>query len=121
MTTIQQEIRAKTEARGMDALREQMRDLSKGREQQTSIATYKSIRASLADRQIEVLYEFKHAGSQGMTARSCAEIICADINCISGRVTELRNLGLIEKTGLLHERSKLHRISRKGINTLQAR
>ena len=121
MTTIQQKIRAKNEARGMDALRQQMRDLSKGREQQTSIATYKIIRASLADRQIEVLYEFKHAGSQGMTARSCAEIICADLNCISGRVTELRNLGLIEKTGLLHERSKLHRISRKGINTLQAR
>ena len=41
MTTIQQEHRAKTEARGMDALREQMRDLSKGREQQTSIAAYK--------------------------------------------------------------------------------
>tara|TARA_R110002167_G_scaffold288743_3_gene493771 strand:+ start:87 stop:452 length:366 start_codon:yes stop_codon:yes gene_type:complete len=121
MTTLQQEHRAKNEARGMDALREQMRDLSKGREQQTSIAAYKSIRSSLQDRHIEVLYEFKHAGSQGMTARTCAEIIEADLNCISGRVTELRNAGLIEKTGLLHERSKLHRITREGINTLQAR
>ena len=121
MTTPKQESRAKNEARGMDALRQQMSDLSKGREQETSIAAYKNIRASLPDRRIEVLYEFKHAGSQGMTARTCAKIIGAEFNCISGRVTELRRAGLIEKTGIIHEKSKLHRITREGINTLQAR
>ena len=118
---LKQESRAKTESRGMDDLREQMRDLSKGREQQTSIAAHKSIRSSLADRQIEVLYEFKHAGSAGATARTISDIIGVGLNCISGRVTELKQEGLIEPTGLIHEKAKLNRITRKGINTLQAR
>lgn len=120
MNTIQQEQRAKTEALGQDVLK-QMRDMSKGRAVETSKAAYRSIRSTLADRQLECLYEFKHAGSAGMTARTLSEIVGTGLNCISGRVSELKKIGAIEPTGLIHERSKLNRITRKGINILQAR
>ena len=122
MTTLQQEHRAKTEARGMDAIRQQMAAIAKsseGKIQAVEIESYQSIRETLSPAALNVLIEFKH--SVGATNKGLAIITRYSEDTVKAAVAKLRGLNAIEVTGFACDRPVRNRITREGINILQAK
>ena len=125
-TTPKQEHRAKNQARGYDALREQMAELAKdsnveAEAQTREIESCKSIRETLSPSEFEILIEFKHAGSPGVTSKGMAIITRYSERTVKAAVTRLRALDAINVTGFVTDRPRRNRIMREGVNILQAR
>lgn len=68
-------------------------------DQMTSREAAEKIARSINDRQRKVLDAYRAAGRSGLTPDEAAAKVGRDILAVRPRVTELRALGLIEKTG----------------------
>jgi hypothetical protein len=122
--TIQQEHRAKRQELGLESLREQMDTLARDNEataQTREIEQYKTVRKTLRPAELETLIEFKHAGSPGTTNKGLAIITRYSESTIDSAVAKLRRIDAIKPTGFATDRPRRNRISREGVNILQAR
>lgn len=63
-----------------------------------SVAAYKTIAHTLANRQNDVLSAFLRHPS-GMTSKEVAEWLESPLNAISGRISELKAMGKIQQVG----------------------
>ncbi len=123
-TTPKQHLRAKREALGYEAIREQMNAIARDNEaeaQTREIKSYRAIRESLTPDQLEILMEFKHVASPGATTLDMATIAGLHPNTVKAIVTKLRTMKALEPTGYVDERPRPNRITREGINILQSR
>ena len=124
MNQLQKEHRAKNQARGMDAIREQMAAIansSEGKTQAVEIESYQAIRETLSPATLDILIEMKHAGSPGITNKGLAVITRYSENTVKAAVAKLRRLDAVEVTGFACDRPVRNRICREGVNILQAR
>lgn len=122
--TIQQEHREKRETLGLEALKEQMAELAKSsvtEAQAVEIESYNAIRKSLRPAELNVLIEFKHAGAVGATNKGLAVMTRYSENTVKAAVSKLRRLDAIIATGFASDRPVRNRMTREGINILQAR
>lgn len=65
----------------------------------TQITAYESIKAVLPERRLQVLEVIER--KEGIALFELVDELSWPINCISGRVTELRKAGLIESMGFI--------------------
>jgi len=67
--------------------------------QQTSLSAYEEIKSKLGKRQAEVM-SLLSASEYPLANREIAKILNREINTITPRVKELRELGLVESFGI---------------------
>lgn len=65
----------------------------------TQIDAWISIQDSLPSSRREVFQVISQAGEQGVSTVAIAETLHWPINCVSGRITELRNGGVVRDSG----------------------
>jgi len=85
---------------GMNKLQKTLfeeKDLDVGKA--TRNATYQMIKNSLPEKRLRV-YEVIIQNPKGITRKGIAKTLGWAINCVTGRVTELKNAGLIVEDGI---------------------
>lgn len=66
---------------------------------QTQLEAWASIQENLPDARRAVLLTILNAGKHGISTIAISEKLGWPINCVSGRITELKRVGLVEDSG----------------------
>lgn len=66
---------------------------------ETQLEAWEAIQESLPESRRSVLRMIENSGNQGITTFDIAKKLMMPINCISGRVTELNDVGIVMDSG----------------------
>jgi hypothetical protein len=86
-------------------------DPSKGRGNQESRAAWQRVLDHLVESQLDVLCIVQGCHPEPVNAKEIAQALNKPLHCISGRVTELLEMGLVEKTDTVRNRSRCLRLA----------